>query len=371
MICLSFTALVTGGAAFANETAPEFRQHPFLQFDSAANRSADITLADVDQDGDLDVILANGRHWAQQDFVFLNIGNGKLLEALPLGDRLSASYTVQAGDFDNDGDVDAVVIRDLLPALLFANDGSGSFTLVGELPDSAGPARSATVLDADGDGFLDLAIVTRRSPDRIYLGNGQGGFHGGVNLPDDGFGSTGIASGDIDDDGDADLVIARRDGAASVVMLNDGVGNFFSNPLKGSEGDHRKAALADFDGNGMLDIVLASTDGRHSLYLQSINGEMGAPVTFGSEDDAVQALAIGDVDQDGDIDLIAGADGPNILFNNNGAGEFTRQAIPSEADTYGVAVGDMNGDGYPDIIFANSGSANEVVLSIPPDGGAK
>ena len=360
---MAASTLFAGDVAVAQEASPDFKQHPFLEFDIEENRSADVALADMDSDGDLDVIVANGRHWAQQDFIFFNIGNGKLLEALPLGLSKSASYTVQAGDLDGDGDIDAVVVRDTLPALSFSNDGRGILTLVGKIPDSDGQARSAILFHADGNGSLDLAVVTRRGSDRLYLGNGHGGFYTGVDLPDDGFGSTGVASGDLDADGDIDLVIARRDGAASVVMRNDGGNNFYPLKLAGSEGDHRKTAIADLNGDGKLDIVLVSTDGLHLLYLQDNQGDYSSFVSFGDKNDTVQALAVGDLDRDGDTDLVAGADGANIVYNNDGTGVFVRQTIPSDADTYGVAVGDMDGDGFLDIVFANSGSANEVVLS--------
>ncbi|GAA4045437.1 FG-GAP repeat domain-containing protein [Parerythrobacter jejuensis] len=360
--------LLTGGVAGAEDVLLEFRQHPFLEFDIEANRSADVSLADMDGDGDLDVVLANGRHWAQRDFVFLNSGSGKLLEARPLGVARSASYTVQAGDIDGDGDVDAVVVRDMLPVQWFLNDGHGNMVLQGELAESAGPARSAVLADLDGDRALDLVVVTRRTPDRFYRGDGRGGFQSGTDFPDEGFGSTGVVDGDVDGDGDVDLVIARRDGAASVVMVNDGTGAFRVHPLPESEGDHRKAALEDLNGDGRPDIVLASTDGPHLLYLQESAGLNADPTVFGQAGEAVQALAAGDLDQDGDIDLVAGADGPNILYRNDGAGKFSRQIIPSASDTYGVAIGDMNSDGLPDIVFANSGSANEVVLSRPLNG---
>ena len=366
MIAAATITFAGTGAINAKDAATQFRQHPFLEFDIEGNRTADVSLADVDSDGDIDVIIANGRHWAQQDFVYLNVGNGRLLEALPIGNQRSASYTVQLGDLDGDGDVDAVVIRDMLPVLSFANDGNGYYSLVGEVPESAGPARSAALIDADGDDVLDLVVVTRRSPDRLYRGNGQGGFYEGTELPDKGYGSTGVASGDVDSDGDVDLIIARRDNAASVIMLNDGKGAYHSVPLIGSEGDHRKAALADMNGDGRADIVLVSTNKQHLFYKQGSKGKFKKPVSFGQKDEAVQALATGDIDGDGDIDLVAGADGSNIFYANDGTGRFIRQIIPSEADTYGVALGDMDGDGMLDIVFANSGDANKVVLSRKP-----
>jgi hypothetical protein len=174
LAAIAVTLGLSQGVAFAGEPELPLRQHPFLQFDIEDHRSADISLADMDGDGDLDVVLANGRHWAQQDYIFFNSGNGKLLEAAPLGDRKAASYTVQVGDLDGDGDGDAVVVRDMLPVLVFLNDGQGSLTLLDELSDSAGPARSADLVDLDDDGALDLVVVTRRSPDRVYRGTGDG-----------------------------------------------------------------------------------------------------------------------------------------------------------------------------------------------------
>ena len=360
--CLSIVLFVTG-AALAQDRELSLHQHPFLTFDVAGHLTADVTLADLDGDGDLDVLTANGRHWAEPDFAFLNVRGGRLVEAKPIGERLGASYTIQAGDLDNDGDIDVVVVRDILPVLVLANDGNAGFSLIEEVAESGGPARSATLIDVDGDANLDLIIVTRRGADRIYMGNGEGGFGSAVDLPGDGYGSTGIDAEDFDADGDYDLVIAKRDGAASVLLKNHGDGKFQVFLLPGSEGDHRKAVFADMTGDGQADIILTSTTGRHLLYVQSDDGTLTEPSEFGMVGDSVQAITAADIDADGDIDLIAGADGDNLLYFNDGSGTFRRETLPSNANTYGVVAGDMNGDGALDLVFANSGSANEVVLA--------
>ncbi len=362
-------ALIAPGPVSAQDTEAAFRDHPFLLFDEADSRTADVSLGDLDGDGDLDVATANGRHWPQQDWLFLNAGNGRLLEAVPLGEVRSTSYTIRLGDLDADGDLDAVVVRDTLPALVYFNDGKARFTLHSAVPDSAIPSRSASLLDLDGDGVLDLVVAARRGVDPVHYGLGGGAFAQPVGLPDEGFGSTGLAPADLDGDGDTDLVLARRDGAASVVCVNQGGRAFQPRPLAGSKGDHRKAVTDDFDGDGRPDIVLVSTKGPHKLYLQKSDGSFGSPRLFGEGGAGIQSIAAADLHGDGDIDLVAGVDGANLVLRNAGDGRFAAEELPGDpADTYGVAVGDMNGDGLPDIVFANSDAPNAILLGVAPAG---
>lgn len=358
----SLLVMISATASLATDTSLALRDHPFWQFDLEENRTADVTLADVDGDGDLDILTANGRHWAEQDFVYLNSGDGRMLEANYLGRSKSASYTIQAGDLDGNGTIDAVVVRDKLDAAVYLNDGTGQYAFSSVISGSKGNARTAALVDTNADNFPDLVIATRRGRDMIYRGNGKGGFDSGTPLPDAGFGSTGLATGDLDNDGDIDIVIARRDDAESVVMLNQ-AGNFRPFPLPESKGDHRQAVIAELTGDQYPDIVLADTDGSFLLYHGSASGKFNAPRTFGRAGDLVQALAAIDVDGDGDLDLFAGCEGRNLILQNDGSGVFARQEIGEEADTYGVAVGDMNGDGLNDIVVANSGSANQVFLN--------
>ncbi len=85
--------------------------------------------------GDLDAVIANGRHWAEQDYVFLNNGDGRLLEALPLGSAFSPSYIVLLADLDLDNRLDAVVVRDQLPAQVYLGAGDGRFSQQGTIAD--------------------------------------------------------------------------------------------------------------------------------------------------------------------------------------------------------------------------------------------
>lgn len=356
--------LVTLGCAKENEASLEYRNHPFYFFDSPDGYTADIALADVDGDGDLDALTANGRHWAQQDFVYFNSGTGRMLEAAPIGDTRAASYILAPGDFDKDEDIDLVVVRDNLPAQLFLNDGTGSFTFAQNIKGTGGHARSATVLDADGDGALDIALVTRRGADILIFGNGLGDFPTYRQLPGDGKGSTGIAGADIDQDGDIDLVIARRDGQASVIMTNRGDGHYQASAISDSIGDHRKAIIADFDQNGVNDILLVSTKGSHSLYTRRDQGDYALSSRFGQAGRMTKAMAAADLDGDGDIDLVEGTSTKNAVYTNAGDATFKMQELAGQsADTYGVAIADMNGDDKLDIVFANSKAYNLVMVA--------
>jgi hypothetical protein len=343
--------------------APEFRDHPFFQFDSGDSLTADIALADIDSDGDLDALAANGRHWAQQDIVFLNSGSGRFLEARRLGDLLSASYAHLVADFDRDGDQDIVTLGDQIPATMHINNGSGTFETADRLANTEGHVRSGVVFDANNDGIFDIAIATRRGADVVLLGNGEGGFPQIITLPGDGKGSTGFATADFNSDGFTDLIISRRDGSESVIMENMGGLMFKARTLPGSLGDHRKTVVGDFDNDTSTDVLLVSTDGDHKLYLNIQLNKITPPIHVDRSGHATQSMAAADLNADGHLDLIEGNDGLNYILINQGDGTFLPYNFSGESqDTYGVSVGDMNGDGKADIVIANSESANQVFI---------
>lgn len=139
-VCL----LLPGGAAGQSRM---FGTQPDFLLGLRSDRSASITLADVDGDQDLDVIVANGRHWPQANEVFINTtvrrrtpvhiaaggGYGRFTLAYTLGSELTTSYAVPAGDLDGDGDLDVVVGNDRAQNLIYSNDGTGRFSLTGYL----------------------------------------------------------------------------------------------------------------------------------------------------------------------------------------------------------------------------------------------
>ena len=342
-----------------------YNANPFLIFDWESRFSAGVTLADADGDGTLDVFLANGRHGPQADMVYLNAGNGRLLTARQLGDELRPSYAIATGDLDGDGDVDAVVVTDSVPSQVFLNDGKGSFAPAGVIQGSDGPARNGLLEDLDGDGLLDLLTVQRRGGVRLFAGKGDGSFAEAQELPGELRGATGVATGDFNRDGRPDLVIACRDGGASVVLFNMGTRGWVPAPISCSDGDHRQVVAGDFNRDGHSDFVLAPSTGMSVLRLGDGGGKFVTAGTIGEEGRLVQALAAADLDADGDLDLVeAAGEQSNRVYFNDGMGRFSHITLEDEAeDTYGVAIGDMTGDGKPDLVFGNSGSPNILMIA--------
>ena len=89
--------------------------------------SAGLTFADVDGDGDMDALVAHGRHWPQPNEVYLNNGAARFTVSYPLGSRSATTYAVPAGDLDGDGDIDVVVANDMAENWVHLNDGTGRF----------------------------------------------------------------------------------------------------------------------------------------------------------------------------------------------------------------------------------------------------
>ena len=84
----------------------------FFFIGTQSNRTASITLVDIDKDGDLDALVANGRHWAEQNYLYYNDGHGGFKLAQLIGNFLDATYSIKSADFNNDGFMDVAVAND-------------------------------------------------------------------------------------------------------------------------------------------------------------------------------------------------------------------------------------------------------------------
>ena len=130
-----------------------------LIFGNQDDLTASIVFEDVDGDGDLDALIANGRHWTQLNEVYVNNGAGQFTWGYPLGPEKATTYAVPAGDLDGDGDVDVVVGNDRAENWVYLNDGTGRFTRVWSVGPEIEPTRSAQLFDLDGDGSLDVLVT--------------------------------------------------------------------------------------------------------------------------------------------------------------------------------------------------------------------
>ena len=205
-----------------------------VPLEDTAETSANASLGDLDGDGDLDIVLAKGRHWPLKDWVLLNDGAGGFAERHALPGSADNTYTAALADLDGDGDLDLVVGNDRPDdKRIYFNDGTGSFTLAGTFGDASWPTRNVTVADLNGDARPEIVVANRGGPENrsanyVCVNDGSGAFPDCSVLSRNS--ATTIGAADLTGDGFTDLVVPHRDGGQSYLYVNDGSGGFSGGP---------------------------------------------------------------------------------------------------------------------------------------------
>ncbi|SJZ63166.1 FG-GAP-like repeat-containing protein [Sediminibacterium ginsengisoli] len=236
--------------------------------------------------------------------------------------------------------------------------------------------------DIDGDGKPDV-LMTNLSTDQLLVALGTGDLSTIAHTAAFTTGSSprGLDAGDLDGDGRIDVVVANSAGNSVSVFRNTGnaAGQVAFSPKTdiSTTTSAYNVYLADMDGDGKLDIVTNGGPGGgiyHVIIWRNTTTTMGAvsfdaPYTLAAG--AVQnILKLGDLDNDGKIDIIAanGSDGVFTLFNNNSSsgslnfGTAQNITIPYTGFINDVSVGDLNGDGKADLSFSYASSPRSLVL---------
>ncbi len=335
-----------------------------------------IALADLDGDADRDLFLAC---WGPND-LYLNDGTGLFARpgsALPL--ERESTEALGLADVDGDGDLDIVVGNGALPATgsfgvvdrLLLNDGTGLFEeSPGAIPAFWSATTAVEVVDVDGDADIDV-LVGRLNGNLLYLNDGRGVFtDASWKLPSGISANLAVVSGDVDGDGDPDALFGNGSGTAQdQLYLNDGMGTFSdaTAQLPADGDDTEGLAFSDVDGDGDLDVLLGmagdSPGTQNRLYLGDGSGGFAdATAQLPAFVDNTFAVALSDVDNDGDSDALIGNLGfgaglQNRLYRNEGVGVFvdaTASSLPPVSDsTRAVVLGDVDDDGDIDAVIGN------------------
>lgn len=330
-------------------------------------KTMDMEHADLNGDGFADLILAveYGQNaillWRDTRYVHDT-------DALPQG-IFRDSEDIAIADLDNDGDLDLVFAsEDDMINELYLNDGAGHFTDATDRLPVTGTSNAVAAFDADADGDMDL-VFGNNGINLFVRNDGQGNFaYDPDALPQLSSTTQDIEVGDIDGDGDLDLIIANE--MNNRVLLNDGTGRFVDNTeaaigMRSAE-ETREADLGDIDGDGDLDIVFANVGWSKfppgdKILINDGTGvfadESVSRIPFINEFSLDADFA--DIDNDGDLDIVTarlagGVGRPATVFINDGEGNFTDESqlyIPAGVQGIGIDVEllDLNHDGTLDL----------------------
>ncbi|MEE9382438.1 MAG: VCBS repeat-containing protein [Nannocystaceae bacterium] len=290
---------------------------------------------------------------------------------LPDGLRVS-SMDAEFVDVEQDGDLDIVIAVENGPNLLLINDGSGRFSHSDALSDLEGDSEDIGIGDFDNDGHADIIFAAEESRvNEFYLGDGAGGFIPANDRIPVANRSNAVFVDDINRDGALDIIIGNSGGngsdAINSILINDGAAHFTNESpdrLPMVTDETQDILMVRINGDDINDMLVANEDDNR-MYFGSEDGTFSdethrLPLRPGIKE-STREVAVADVDMDGDNDILYlnnGGDRQNRLLINDGAGNFsdeTENRLPQvELRTWDGAFYDVNNDSFPDIITANS-----------------
>jgi hypothetical protein len=310
--------------------------------DIKANTRA-VVLGDIDGDGDLDLVCGNKGerpYEAAKNTAYKNIGEAFVLAPSWYSNHENVTLAVALGDIDGDGDLD----------LVCGNQG-----------------KRPAVYENTGTTFATVPVYVGPDGTSLYTND--------------------VALADIDGDGDLDLVCGNGSfaGELDYVYANDGIGNFGDTPfwISGESRLTTAVAVGDLDGNGYLDLVCGSGDREpfRNVAYYNYGGTLDTSPSWRSAAARdTRDVALGDIDGNGHLDIVCGNNNDfNSLYLNDGTAIDTASSsswpVAVSYNTRGIAIGDIDGDGYLDVAVGNTGALEDElvflnrsgVLSATPD----
>jgi hypothetical protein len=269
-------------------------------------------------------------------------------------------WETATADIDNDGDLDLIISHMKLETAIYLNDGKGFFIKSGQNFQSELHGLACGDLDNDEDIDLIFTSLNKNQPSPIYINNGRGAFELYKSPPPI---ETGIIVNliDIDKDGDLDVFINR----SSSLYLNNGKGNFSKSSLTLPV----VTSFYDLNKDGAVDILSAVHGSGFKVYLNDKKGYF-AEFSFQPKSDLFFCYTdFADIDNDGDIDVIFSNGNDKVknsagVLLNDGTGRLSDSGQKLSTVEYGnIGTGDLNNDGFTDVVISDNKNPAKVWLN--------
>lgn len=274
----------------------------------------------------------------------------------------NAPWGVVLADFNRDNHLDVAAVN-----LIGGNGnilfGSGTGSFPGETTTSTGSWSNTVVAwDFNNDKVLDLAVTLEQSGVIVNLGLGDGTFQRRPLITSDA--PRGIAADDVDSDGNGDFIVCNTNLMGVTVSLGRGDGSFKDGVFYDTGGNTADVVVSDFNGDKKKDLAVSS-GGYLSVLLGNGDGTFKAAVKYMAGSVGTSGVAVGDLDGDGAMDVVAGNNDANTLsvFLGNGDGTLRKGVeYPTGRGGSIFKIGDLSLDGKLDIVETNVFDGNIGVL---------